>query len=178
MKPTNAPAGKHPYHSNEFFHMLEELDRSGPMPSLPETCSAELRDLADQCLQKNALNRPSAQALLTHPFLEHASALTPESWPYGTLENPSEAELDTVAKHMVEYYYAHADEKHSKLQTTTRSTSSSSASSVSPHPPLASLQYCCERVAEQLGSPLDPVKKAFGKYWRATRKGKDKRQKR
>ena len=43
-----------------------------PFPS-PGSCSPNLLDLLQQCLNKNPLQRPSADALLQHPWLQLAS---------------------------------------------------------------------------------------------------------
>ena len=62
-------------------------------------------------------------------------------------------ELEGVSQHMVRYYYDNVKKK----------------SSHGAKPALPSLQYCCVRVAGQMGLPLPMVRKAFARHWRAVR---------
>ena len=56
------------------------VDEAVPLPA-PGACSEEFRDFVRQCMQKDPLQRPSAEGLLSHPFIltvsSNAHALHP-----------------------------------------------------------------------------------------------------
>ncbi|RKP06184.1 kinase-like domain-containing protein [Thamnocephalis sphaerospora] len=60
--------GKFPYPSGSVFAQLNAIVQDPP-PELPDTYSEEARDFIQQCLQKNAQERPTYSKLLEHAFL-------------------------------------------------------------------------------------------------------------
>ena len=57
------------------------VDEEVPLPA-PGACSEEFREFVRQCMQKDPLQRPSAEGLLSHPFIltvrSNAQALHPD----------------------------------------------------------------------------------------------------
>ncbi|KAJ3700284.1 hypothetical protein LUZ61_003989 [Rhynchospora tenuis] len=60
--------GNLPYPEIEWTRALFKIGR-GERPLIPETLSSDARDFIDKCLQVNPRDRPSATALLQHPFV-------------------------------------------------------------------------------------------------------------
>ena len=57
------------YTGNNYFVLLSQI-LNDPPPQLPaDTFSDEFRDFILQCLSKEPEGRPSAEQLLTHPFI-------------------------------------------------------------------------------------------------------------
>ncbi|KAJ4748610.1 protein kinase family protein [Rhynchospora pubera] len=59
---------KHPFPELEFQQALFKIAK-GEQPQIPITLSDNARDFIDHCLQVNPEDRPSAAALLQHPFI-------------------------------------------------------------------------------------------------------------
>lgn len=49
-----------------------KIGNSKELPTIPDSLSSEGRDFVKQCLQRNPAERPTAQALLDHPFVRNA----------------------------------------------------------------------------------------------------------
>ena len=65
------------YTGNNYFVLLSQI-LNDPPPQLPSDFSAEFRDFILQCLCKEPEQRPSAEQLLTHPFIRmYDDALRP-----------------------------------------------------------------------------------------------------
>ena len=63
--------GKYPLQTEGGYWGLLHTLRDEPSPKLPESdFSSVFRDFLDQCLHKDPKERPSAEQLLRHPFLE------------------------------------------------------------------------------------------------------------
>ncbi|KAJ1699790.1 hypothetical protein LUZ63_008302 [Rhynchospora breviuscula] len=65
--------GDLPYHEIEWTQAMFKIGR-GERPPIPETLSNDARDFIDKCLQVNPRDRPSAAALLQHPFVRPRSS--------------------------------------------------------------------------------------------------------
>lgn len=65
--------GSTPYGSVDPVEQIKLITNNSP-PQLPSTFSPEFRDFVKQCLEFDADKRPSASALLNHPFLAKASS--------------------------------------------------------------------------------------------------------
>mmetsp|Transcript_27658 Transcript_27658/g.60910 ORF Transcript_27658/g.60910 Transcript_27658/m.60910 type:complete len:439 (+) Transcript_27658:160-1476(+) len=57
---------------DNFMHGLRVIGYSESMPPIPEVMSAESRDFASRCLQRNAESRASTTELLLHPLVQVA----------------------------------------------------------------------------------------------------------
>ena len=73
-----SPRSPQAYTGSNYFVLLSQI-LNAPPPQLPaDTFSPEFRDFVLQCLAKEAEQRPSAQQLLTHPFIRmYDDALRP-----------------------------------------------------------------------------------------------------
>ncbi|KAJ4793799.1 protein kinase family protein [Rhynchospora pubera] len=65
--------GHLPYHEIEWTQAMFKIGR-GERPQIPGTLSNDARDFIDKCLQVNPRDRPSAAALLQHPFVRPRSS--------------------------------------------------------------------------------------------------------
>ncbi|KAA0176781.1 hypothetical protein FNF27_01603 [Cafeteria roenbergensis] len=57
-----------------FVHVTKDASR---LPTIPERLPASLRDFLSQCFRRDPSSRPSAVALLAHPFVASTSARVP-----------------------------------------------------------------------------------------------------
>ncbi|KAJ4768627.1 protein kinase family protein [Rhynchospora pubera] len=64
--------GEIPYRRIKWREALFKIGR-GERPLIPKTLSRDARDFIDKCLQVNPEDRPSATALLQHPFIRPRS---------------------------------------------------------------------------------------------------------
>lgn len=55
-------------HVRDNFDKMNHIARLTQNPVIPITNNPHLRDVLQQCLQINAIRRPTAQQLLQHPF--------------------------------------------------------------------------------------------------------------
>eukprot|EP01067_Filipodium_phascolosomae_P000439 Filipodium_phascolosomae@DN1346_c0_g1_i1.p1 len=69
--------GVHPFSSIRNFPNLFDMLMNKPLPALPETYSAPLRDFVNKCLTKDTEKRSSAADLLKHPFITMKDSATP-----------------------------------------------------------------------------------------------------
>ncbi|XWS61192.1 hypothetical protein CRYUN_Cryun07bG0104700 [Craigia yunnanensis] len=66
---------KPPWSQYEGIAAMFKIGNSKELPSIPDYLSDEGKDLVQQCLQRNPLNRPTAVQLLNHPFVKYAASL-------------------------------------------------------------------------------------------------------
>ena len=72
-----AATGDHPYSKHKVYWDIAHAVRRSPAPSLPATFSSKFRHFMDRCLQKDPQKRPSALALLEHPFVRAGRRVDP-----------------------------------------------------------------------------------------------------
>ncbi|KAF3320617.1 Mitogen-activated protein kinase kinase kinase 1 [Carex littledalei] len=65
--------GNLPYPEIEWMQAMFKIGR-GERPPIPSTLSDDARDFIDKCVQVKPQNRPSANALLQHPFVKPRSS--------------------------------------------------------------------------------------------------------
>lgn len=65
--------GNLPYPEIEWMQAMFKIGK-GERPPIPSTLSDDARDFIDKCLQVKPQNRPSANALLQHPFVKPRSS--------------------------------------------------------------------------------------------------------
>ncbi|XP_078157531.1 mitogen-activated protein kinase kinase kinase 1-like [Carex rostrata] len=65
--------GNVPYPEIEWMQAMFKIGK-GERPPIPSTLSDDARDFIDKCLQVKPQNRPSANALLQHPFVKPRSS--------------------------------------------------------------------------------------------------------
>eukprot|EP00271_Cylindrocystis_brebissonii_P012165 TRINITY_DN30317_c0_g1_i1.p1 TRINITY_DN30317_c0_g1~~TRINITY_DN30317_c0_g1_i1.p1 ORF type:complete len:618 (-),score=64.36 TRINITY_DN30317_c0_g1_i1:810-2663(-) len=72
-------SGKLPWgrHATSSASVLFQLGCTEALPEVPSFASAHCHDFVALCLQRDALKRPSAEVLLSHPFLSLNSSMAP-----------------------------------------------------------------------------------------------------
>jgi serine/threonine protein kinase len=71
---------KHPYHERNFTDGIQVVNAVGIekySPQVPERLSPDGQDFVRRCLRFDPSERPSAAALLEHPFMVHVAAEEP-----------------------------------------------------------------------------------------------------
>eukprot|EP00850_Spirogloea_muscicola_P021701 SM000258S09117 [mRNA] locus=s258:114716:120085:- [translate_table: standard] len=66
-------AGKPPWSDLEVVAVMFKISNGKDLPAIPDDLSAEGHDFVQACLQRRSQDRPSAAALLDHPFVRNAA---------------------------------------------------------------------------------------------------------
>eukprot|EP00850_Spirogloea_muscicola_P003651 SM000015S01151 [mRNA] locus=s15:51197:56621:- [translate_table: standard] len=66
-------AGKPPWSDLEVVAVMFKISNSKDLPAIPDDLSLEGHDFVQACLQRRSQDRPSAAALLDHPFVRNAA---------------------------------------------------------------------------------------------------------
>ncbi|KAK9820835.1 hypothetical protein WJX81_001306 [Elliptochloris bilobata] len=102
--------GRYPYDASAgpLQLMIQVVEEAVPLPA-PGACSEDVRDFVRQCMRKDPLQRPSAEGLLSHPFiLKHARRRTDLRPFLRELANPDDRVEEASVALTAQYYTAMA----------------------------------------------------------------------